>query len=213
MHRLSERWGRRLWMSLTPDVLDSFKTPLLHLCTACLSSRGVTWTLWYSKSKVGSSRKRIYGNMRLKGCKLFPLSFCGLIVSNCCTLMALAISFLPSTWLVLFRNEACIRKLSMYLYVCLPSFPFNNFGTDRSVLAAFDKEHQVSNILCSKKLWENSGLGGRQKGAEGQAGIAQPTATLCGSPSSRGPRLAGQAPHASLPTTGGMQCFLHPTCT
>lgn len=209
MQRLSERWGRRLWMSLTPDVLDSFKTPLLHLCTVCLSSRGVTWTLWYSKSKVGSSRKRIYGNMRLKGCKLFPLSFCGLIVSNCCTLMALAISFLPPTWLVLFRNEACTRKLSMYLCVRLPSFPFNNFGTDRNVLAAFDKEHQVSNILCSKKLWENSGLGGRQKGAEGQAGIAQPTAALCGSPRSQG-WLGRILVHRSEPLVAcSASCILH----
>ena len=187
MQRLLERWGRRLWMSLTPDVLHScFKTLLLCLCTLCLSSRGLTWTLWYSKSKVGRSRERIYGNIRLKGCKLFPLSFCELTVSNCCTLMALAISFLPSTWLVFFRNEACTRKLSVYLYVCLSSFPFNNFWTDRSISATFDKEHQVSNIRCSKKLWKNAGLGGRQKHAEGQAGCNSPQPFCLALPAAKG---------------------------
>ena len=79
----------------------------------------------------------------------------------------------------------------MYLYICLSYFPFNNFWVDRSVSPKFDKEHQVSNILCSKKLFKGVGLGRRQKRAEGQEGMA-----LLGSPGSQGPWLAGQAPHA-----------------
>lgn len=77
--------------------------------------------------------------------------------------MALTISFLSSAWLVYFRNEARTTKLSVYLYVCLPSFTFNNFRTDRSASAMFGEEHQVSNISGSPRNWENSGLGGRQK--------------------------------------------------
>lgn len=127
MHRLRGRWGRRLWTSLTPGMLDScFKTLFLHPCTLCLSSRSMAWTLWHSKSEVGSSRKRIYDNTRLKGCELFPLPSCELLISNCCTLMALIISFsfnlagFLEKWGLYekaFRVPACLSFLLPFQYL------------------------------------------------------------------------------------------------
>lgn len=61
--------------------------------------------------------------------------------------------FLPSV--VSFGKEAPTRKFSVYLHVCLSSFPFHNLWTDSNIAAKFDNEHEVSKM---QKLWENAEL-------------------------------------------------------
>lgn len=133
--------------------------------------------------------------------------------------MALTISFLSSllifTYLGWFTSEMRLVQQS-FLCICISVFP-SSLSITFELTGPF-QPRLVKNIRFQIFQVLQETLGKRRavwktEMSGGQVGMDQPTTFLLGSPSSQGPRVAGQASLAWLQTDDSIWCFLQSTCT